>query len=660
MSSEACLLKIPLELRHKIYAVIAKSIQNKPCTFEGNPGSAYDGLRLACRQLHDETQASLFTFGFTAYQLNRVFDLRANRTNFEGLRSVALEIPLESVPQVYQRTKAFLICMQLSLQELRIFFVGKDKHGNRTSFDGCGKKRALHSANDIPLLMDQGQDFEQQWDLLRHLAVLRNLRVLQIENANLPLIASMVLNNKPDLKALSITSDPRSVPSSLSRMSRSTVMRLFRNIAVKTNIFPKVEVISLCANSLSNIEGAINRVSPSLRHFSWRIPNPSLQPYSQQECLYAVTGRLMHSLSWRAPELDTLRLCASMREDQMNEAKWREIRRFEEELGYRLPSFPALKNLEIHYRGGDGYLRHDLIERLPPTLSRLYISDDLVSVTELIVQIRKRYFTYADAGEDSFGAGTMPSTPARARGYPFNKFYNATPVDCDNDSDNGYLGQVEVAESRISCGELRNRNDDIPLSGGALGFVNFEYSCSKTDGVRASDPDAESATIKIIRLNGQLLDREHNFHLTDTQSPTAPYGIKCTQKEESEWRPSKYPDETSTGTRYTSSIYAGLYDMEELRPSAHVVEKIKQDIALCLEKTGAYWEWYFGNEQEAMSVFDKEPVAKLEDQKLKPELVEVEVPECSRCRWACPEFGLPPVSSFPVPVLPVDWRDHIN
>lgn len=660
MSSEAHLLKLPQELRDRIYITIVRLIQTEHCTFVGNPASKYDGLRLSCRQLYKETMASVFSFAFTSHQLTKLFDLRANKTNFESIRSVSIEIPLESKPQVFHRARSFLVCMQLSLQELRIFFVGCDRLGNKTSFHGCGKELGSPFANDIPLLIDQGQDFDQQWDLLRHVAILRNLRVLQIENANLPLIAGMILNNKPHLRALSITSDPRSIPSSFSRMSRTTVMRLCRNVAVKINDFPQLEVMNLCANSITNIEGAINGVSPTLRHFSWRVPNPDFQPYAQDHCLYAMTNRLMHTLSWRAPQLETLRLCASMRErDWMDEISYRETCRLTEELSHRLPLFPVLKNLEIHYRGDTGFLREQFIEQLPLTLSRLYISDYTISVPELVAQVRKRYFSYVENDGPDFVADAIPSTPASSHKFAINKYCASSVDNNDNKNESEYLSEVDSTKVRVSCGEMRVRNDDIPLNGGILGFVNYEYSNSKLDHVPDTDSCSESVSIQIMRLNGQLLDREHNLHLADTQLPGEQYGIKCPQDEETVWRPEIHPRETRTATRHPS-IYSALWEMDQQAPAKSIIAKNMQELAKCFECVGPDWDWYFGNEQEAMAIFDKEPVAKLEDQKRKPEIIDVEVPECSRCRWACPDFELPSIASFPVPKLPVDWRDHID
>lgn len=624
MSCGVRLLQIPQELRDKIYSIIVQQIQQERCTLEGNPVSKYDGLRLSCRQLHRETATSIFSFAFTSHQLTKIFNLRANRMNFEGIRSVSIEIPFESEAEIFQRVKSFLVCMQLSLQEFRIFFVGADKQHRETSFHGCGNNSGspYSVSGYVPLLRDEGQDFYQQWNLVRQFTLLRNLRILQIENANLPLIAGMVLNNKPHLKALSITSDPRSLASSFARMPKATAMELCRHMPLRTTAFPRLEVMSLCANSLTDVEGAVNGISPSLRHFSWRVPNADLQPFSRQQCFYAMTNRLMQTLSWRAPHLETLRLCISMRERQpRDELTRQEMESVTTEFGHRLPLFPALRHLEIHYRGVNVFFQQELVQRLPPTLSRLYVSDHMISITELAKQVRKRY------------------------------------LNCNEDEDD----IVSCVTPQICCGELRTRKDEVPLSAGALGFINFEYAYTRSNTRPARSLDNESTTIKIMRLNGRLLDREHNFHLAAFRSNTGQYGIKPPQEEQTEWRPAEYTKETRTASRYIE-IYTALYHMEEMKPRKHEICRNERDLAFCFEATtsGSDWDWYFGGEEEAMTIFEKEPAAKIEDQKQKPEMIEVEVPKCHRCRWASPEFELPAIWSFPLPQLPVDWREQLS
>lgn len=660
MPSQAHLLTIPQEIRDHVYAEIVKQIQAQRRTFEGNPTSDYDGLRLTCRQLYQETLESVFFFAFTSHQIPRIFDFKTNKTSFESVRSISIEIPSNSKPEQFHNIKNFLNCMQLSLQELRIFFIGNDRQGNPTGIFGCGKKRLFTTGCDRPLLLDQGQDFGYQWELIRQIAVLRNLRVMQIENANLPLTAGILYNNKPFLKALSITSDPRSVSSSLTRMKRSQVLHLHRNIGVKVAVFPPLKVLSLTANAITNVEGAVMGVSRNLRHFSWRVPNPDFQVHHQEQSFYSITNRLMHALCWRAPMLETLRLCIAMRERQPgNETQHREQSIVTEELSHRLHRFPALKHLEIHYRGSGDFFRGHLIERVPPSLSRLYLSDHTISAAELVAQVRRRYFTYPEDDNDDengMARNQIAATPTRTQELPHNTLYEPLPAEENVRPD--YLSEHVQLRSQISCGEQRDRHDDIPLSGGKLGFVDFEYSIRSPDSTLAFDADSSATSAQIMRLNGQLLDREHNLHLGYTQLPGAPYGVEPCQEEQAVWQATLQVNETSKSSCHVK-IYNAIYNSDEMAPKVQAVKKNEQDLTACFLRTKSKWDWYFGNEEEAMKIFEREPVARTTDQKQKSTMVEIEVSDDARCRWSSPDFEVPPVGSFPVPKVPFDWRDHV-
>lgn len=663
----AHLLGIPQETRDDIYAEIVKRIQGERHVFEGNPVSKYDGMRLSCKQLHDETKSSVFCFGFTSKQLVRSLDFKLTQTNFQSVRSVSMEIPFALAPGMFRGIASFLDHIQLSLQELHLFFIGKDGQGNHTSIHGCGKKQQFLPSYHVSLLLDEGQDFREQWALLRQIAILRNLRVLQIENANLPLSAGLLYNNKPYLKALSVTSDPRSISSSLSRMKPAQVMQLYRNLGIRVTKFPLVRVLSLDANSAPDAEGIVAGVSQNLWHLSWRVPNPDFQPYSREKCFYSMTNRLIHILSWRAPQLNTLRLCFSMREREvLTEEGRQEFGSLTEEFSYRLHLFPALKHLEIHFRGNQGaggFFKTHLVERLPPSLSRLYLSDGTISVAELVQQVRKRYFTYL---EDYIEA-TRTVTPIsnHDQGVPGDKGVSGNEVErvtsATRSINSDHLDEDDSPIGLLSCGEDKNRYDDIPLTGGNLGFVDFEYSCRETDDEQppASDSYDSSDLTMLLRLNGQLLDREHHFHLANSQLPEATYGIKPPQSCD-DWQPRSGSEET-VRTSCHPGIYAAIRQCHKWSPKRHLVEMNRQDLLVCFSKEEfrGRWDWYFGNEEEAEEVFRREPVAKAQDQKQKTNVMEVEVTESKRCRWACPDLNVPPVGSFTAPKIPADWKDYV-
>lgn len=663
-------LGIPQETRDEIYTEVVKRIQGVRHTFEGNPVSSYDGLYLSCKQLHDEAQDSIFCFRYTSQQLTRIPNLKLTRTNFKSVRSVGIEIPFGSSPQIFRGIATFLDRFQLSLQELHLFFIGNDRQGNHTSIHGCGKKQQFDSPHGVPLLLDDGRDFGPLWELLRQTAILRNLRVLQIENANLPLTAPLLYNNKPYLRALSVNSDPRSTPCSLARMKPSQVMQLYRKIGIKVKKFPPLKVLSLSANSAPDAEGIVSAVSQTLEHLSWRVPNPDFQPYRETKDFFEMSDRIFQTLRWRAPRLERLRLCVSMRErESICATRRREFDILTNELSQKLHEFPALKHLEIHFRGDQGlfgFFKQHMVARLPPSLSRLYLSDDTISVTELVSQARRRYFTYFE-DDESQATRLLAPTPTYIYCPADDEEQVTWPIPFTKKLRWTFLAEPETSY----IGDKRYRQDDIPLRGGNLGFVNFEYSRKVTEDDEPETPDEYrgSDRTKILRLNGLLLDREHNQHLAVTQEDKAPYGItspedpNCDQPHAEDER-----YETSTSSEHPG-IYNAIYDTELEAPKEQIVKMRRQDLEECLVRyrkglpNGGLafpdWEWYFGTEKDAQETFRKEVVAKVEDQRQKPTVAEVEVVESDRCRWACPDYDVPPVGSFTAPKVPADWKDHV-
>lgn len=646
MISRSSLLGAPQEIRDNVYAHIFRDIQEERSAFEGKPVSKYDGLRLACRQLHLETSKSVFIFGFTAQQHARILEIQGNKEIFLKVRSISLEVRLGETPNYYQRLAGFLERMQLSLQELHIFFIGNDRQGKATGIHACGRGLLLSTGRGLPPLLSKGQDFDHQWEFIRSITLLRNLRVLQIDNANIPLSHAILYSNKPFLQAVSVTSDPRSTPSSISQLGGLKIRHLYRNISLKVHKFPPVKVLSLDANSISNIEGVVNAVNRSLRHFSWRVPNPDLQPSQGERCFSTVTNRLIQTLATGAPNLETLRLCITMRTAQQGKttACW-DTGAITEELSYRLPQFESLKHLEVHFTGGRGFFRDQLIDRLPSNLSRLYLSDDTISASELVTQIRKKYFTCLEDRENDFG---RPLSPDQSRDESYGRPRSRRARANRQNSSVNYLSGYGM------LGEGRSRCNDIPLGGGKLGFVTYEYSCPETEGdVNLAGMNGvykESDRIQILRLNGKLLDREQHLHLAYTQEPGAGYGIKPKQQEAKQYLAKEELQETATFSHH-GSIHAAIYDAEENAPKRQIVERNRQDLTECL---GSHW--YFGSEEDAMKIFEQEPVA---PQRQKPTIEDVGVDACKRCRWAAPDFDIPPVGSLPLPAVPADWRDYI-
>jgi len=231
-----------------------------------------------------------------------------------------------------------------------------------------------------------------------------------------------------------------------------------------------------------------------------------------------------------------------------------------------------------------------------------------------------------------------------------------------------FSGDSDYLDDAFMIGESCFRRDEIPLSTGNLGFITFEYDdstlpedCDVIDLGDSGYPGLHRSNI--FRLNGQLLDREHNLHLAYDQAVAIDYGIKPPRVCKDSGRETGLA-ETETHSRH-ALIYAAIYDNADLAPKTHLVQQNLKDLEDCPQRDSKKirhdsMAWYFGNEDQAMEVFELEPVAKADNQRQKPMIMDVEVPTSARCRWMCPDFEVPPVGSFPKPTIPSDWKDLAN
>lgn len=687
------ILGVPSETRLTIYSYIVEDIQHEGRQWERNASSAYDGLLLTCRQLSLEASRHVFPTRVTSYQTSKLADLAINRLTFFSLRSMSIEIDLELDLGDVGNLAKVLDFFQLSLQELHLLFFGKDCHGNKVSASGCANQAVCLTASSRPLLLESGQDTEKKLNLLRSLIRCRNLRVLRIENINLPVLPAIFMVDKPFLQVFSATCDPRSITHSYTNWKNRRDM--LKGLLVKVDIgkLSPIRALHLDANAVVPAEDIVQWLKATLRHLSWRVPNPDYQGHpTRQNDFYDMTDNIFQLL-WsghRTPHLETLRLCCDMRDLPAHNARYQwDMGHLVAALTHDVPRFSILKHFEIHYSGGDNFVRNHLIENLPHGLQRLYISDMTIAREDLVSQVRKRYLSHAH-GLD-FPESVLTLDPLLDHGcidgldkpsiqsMPLHELPTADCIFVDNKSRVKYLSatvarqcdhgtgilmvrsqleQSDYLDDHFMRGESKFRRDEIPLNTGKLGFITFEYDISI--GSDCTDHcDEESNQANIFRLNGQLLDREHNLHLAYDQGAREEYGIEppqgyCVPRDDSGL------PETETYSKH-SRIYAAIYSDADLAPNPYLVEQNRKELAACSQRDGKEEDndsmaWYFGNEDEAMKVFEQEPVAKVEEQKQKPMLLEVEVLPTTRCRWMCPDFEMAPVGSFPMPPIPSDWK----
>lgn len=470
---------------------------------------------------------------------------------------------------------------------------------------------------------------------------------------------------------------------------------MLKGLLVKVDVekLPPIRALHLDANAVVPAEDIVQWLKATLQHLSWRVPNPDYQGHpTRQNDFYGMTDNIFQLL-WsgrRAPHLETLRLCCDVRDLPASDARYQwDMGHLVAALSHDLPRFAKLKHFEIHYSGGDNFVHNHLIENLPHGLQRLYISDMTIAIQQLVSQVRKRYLSHAHgldipepvltldpllvdgcidgSGEPSIQSMPLHELPTANCIFMDNKgrvkYLSATVAkQCDHGTGvlmvRSQLEQSDYLDEHFMRGESKFRRDEIPLNTGKLGFITFEYDIlNETD---CTDHwDEESDQTKILRLNGQLLDREHNLHLAYDQAAREEHGIEpphgyCVPQGDSGL------PETETYSKH-SVIYAAIYGNADLAPNAYLVEQNRKELAACPQRDGKQegndsMAWYFGNEDEAVKVFEQEPVAKAEEQKQKPTLLEVKVLRTTRCRWMCPDFEMPSVGLFPMPPIPSDWK----
>lgn len=681
---DAHLLGIPTETRLCIYQYILTDIQAERRNWNGTPLTSYDGMRLACKQLYLETVDTVFLNFVTTQRASRLLLVPVNKNTFETMRSLYVEINLRNDHEFFCKFANVLERFQLSLQELHMFFFGQDSHGVETNNRGCAKILEWHNTGFEADLAESGQEIAKKLTLMRQLLVLRNLRLLHIHNANIPVIKGAIMINKHYLQALSIICDSRSQSHGFQQWLRYN-RELFTGLLIPTRNFPPIHALELDANAIVPVEAVVNNLAPTLRHFSWRVPNFEFQKQcfdKPTHSFYSITERLMQTLSWRAPNLRTLRLCVQMRNLPVRNEK------YQQDMGLvtsgflrYLPRCSALKHLEIHQTGADYFFRCQLIDSLPHGLQRLYISDITISTEQLVEQVRTNYLKLCCRDEDHhYGAIDLSDRSYRASDH----IIDIPEVSCVAVNSHGYVSYLtaqEAVESKVSrkdvihlqrltekdegylndydmLGEDEMRQDRISLNTGKLGFINFQYDAT-TWGDEDELQYEESDTTRIFRLNGLLLDREHNLHLADFEHPQASYGIPPKQIEcfdKSNQYPQSQDEETGDYSRWPG-IHLALHTSSHSTRNELFIEQTNKELEKCFEERS---HWYFGNEEQAERVFKSEPAAKFEDQKKKPMVTEIVIYPSKKCEWACPNPTVPPVGSFPMPKVPSDWKDRAS
>ena len=446
------LLSLPYEVRERVWRLIFQTIAQSPIyELSLKPYTSYDGLSLTCRQINLETSNLWPLLFVTSNRVGKFLSQPVSKFNFIMMQRLSLELPFNLDRNLMTKLAQVLADASTGsrLQDLQIFFIGADAYGTTTYVHGCGMVMATSDSFKRKLPID-GQIAEDRVRLLLALKNLGALRSLVLENCQLPLFEQAILANKPKLERLHISTDPRTT------LHRQLIVANPRLHFPLVRIFPPVKELDISANAINAAAAVITGMAPTLQKLSWIIPDPSRQVGSCGRTWFSDTYMLLQNLQMRAPNLHTLRICTEGTIYEGGDQYGHLIGAFH----VFLPSQRSLKSFEFHATSRSQWFGGEVIEALPNTLSRAYLSDNLMPVSDLVRKIKERYLSVG-SGEESENA---------------------------------------AFDARVIIDNKHHRLVQDSYTKGNLSFVTFEYS----------DPEQDR---HLLKLNGRLLDRERNSHL---------------------------------------------------------------------------------------------------------------------------------------------------
>lgn len=645
-------LGIPKELRKVLIGHIIKAAENESYTLTDKRSNPCMNLLLTCRQLYHELEA----FSRRAYvPWNSVIKLLSkvpNETTVLQIRSLTIEIPQFASTTILKHLTSFLCEVGPNLKELRLYFHGSDQYGTRIYTHGCGNLEDQPTEKKLPL---DGQRFDRFIRLWHLFLFLRGLEVLVISNANLQVYEYMLLAGKPGLKYLKVVSDPRSV------LHQQDDQRLLGPLLITPDkdTYPPVEVLNISANAAMLSVRIAVKLLPSLVHLTWSVPD-SCFVGGMATPWYSQTAELFNAFRLRALNLRFLRVCIGGTGIYETEGGYDEL------IGAIRVNFQhvhTLQHFELHCKSKSWWFGKELVVALPIGIRHLYLSDrvihpydlyrimrDTVLTAELPVPgVQKAKPTRIGASKQTVNnkAGSSSSElPNNPKPWIIDlqstKLYNT-----DSDISDEILEKRTYAPSQVlrqpdterdnsfiaydgndHIGGDLNRRDYIPFHTKNLLFLHYEYEHSEAP-IQAQCSLTTLQTM--LFLNGRLIDRLRNRHLSfyDRCSPNhSAQGFFKSQDSD---------DETASASKnqsYHVMLFLHVYDEIESRWQRDARQNdAMTELGDIITKTNDY----FGNENQAQDVFDKEPVARAEDLPKYINLREEEVCVDGKCHWECPD-----------------------
>ncbi|KAK7900625.1 hypothetical protein LTR67_002908 [Exophiala xenobiotica] len=462
-------LGVAQELRDQILKHVDDEIDHSPRQSLGaHPVTGYEALPLVCKQLFYETRTNGdWTPSTRVVHHNQLGDFLEwaayNTPALPRLRSLTIELPHNSPPIVFQRLAKLLRCDLTGLEELKIFGVGPDDLGTDTSSvkHTCGKHDTSVTMSGDPKLTIDGQGWQRRLVVVNSFQWLGKLKVLVLDNFNIPVTVAHVLKNKPHLQHLRVGADPRSTLHGEYRTSIGVLAFPLKEPA------PAVKELDLTANGIFSACSIVDKVAETLEKFTYTVPSSYFQTTGLRGVNFLHEASLvLQKLASKALGLQELRICIH---NGITETVG--CGSFIGALKLYLSQMNSLKLLEMHIHSESQWIAQEFIISIPPSVERLYISHQLFT---------KNFHSYKDLLNWSCG----------------------------------HLLQDDYPHKLLNRHVDLNRKDFIPFTND-LGFVGYEFPSHLS-------PPQRNDLYEFLKLNGRLLDRERNKHLAVHQGKHIP------------------------------------------------------------------------------------------------------------------------------------------
>ena len=615
-----CLLGIPAEVRDQIWEFILADIHSdQKGVWYDRPSTDYDGLPLVCRQIYHEISNYWRRLIVTQHRLYDFLGQSFSLSKLQGFKSLSIEIPFNMPSEFFINTASMLRYLAHFLEHLSIFFIGQDAYGTKTFLHGCGNKFANSELKKLPI---DGQGFKERNVLINALSHLRNLRSLAIHNPNMPLLQSHIILHKPALEKLYIESDPRSslhIPWRFQNCGRGLLIPV-------TERFPPVKELHISANAAIMSVQVVSKLNTRLEKLTWICSDISRQAGSMSQDYLRDTDIILNGLRSNTKSIHTLRIC-------IEGAIYESLHAYGVLIGSfkaHLPHLASLRNLELHIWSKSPWLGEEVIYSLPAGLERLYLSERLIDLGDLLYTIEDIYFGVYDLGEQRCAINTTDEL-TRADTIPLRtgalKFVNYQYL-----TDAGKRMKVTEVEDRTlqTDSNVKPRSPDTVGKGSSDKISeDIESNPSEDDNnINKTVPPDEARRMALLKVNARLLDRSRNRCLAASPCPEVEIDINSHSQGGAKSDSPIAEEEDPKASEQHPEIEAAVKKLK-----APTLGEVRTNATLL--RFGGFQDntEYFGDERGAEEFFKKEKAAKAEDLEIRtyPVVVEVGLKE----HWMC-------------------------